>query len=113
MPSESDAESSAADLDADDLVDKIVVIGITYMTHDDVLISQEQFQGRITAYHPINGIHLELLGCREGEPYRLPPDLKQLKKAEPGEYTLRSTGEVVIDPDYTTFWTLVRPAPIQ
>jgi hypothetical protein len=90
---------------------KTVLIGLTSTTHDGVLISQEQFFGKIVGYRPTEGIELTLLGAREGQDYRLPPDLTQLHKAAPGEYRLRATGEVVIDPDYTSTWTVARAGP--
>jgi hypothetical protein len=37
-----------------------------------------------------------------------PPDQRAFKKARPGECRLRSTGEVVVDPDYTAVWTIRR-----
>jgi hypothetical protein len=37
-----------------------------------------------------------------GQRVSLPP---QLQEAEPGEYRLRATGEVVVDPDYFARWT--------
>lgn len=98
------------DEDPSDFIGKTVLIGITYMTHDDVFISQDQFFGEIVSYHPTQGIEFKLMGRREGETYRLPPDLKRLQWAEPGEYRLRATGEVVVDPDFTTSWTSVRSA---
>jgi hypothetical protein len=41
--------------------------------------------------------------------YWLPPDLRGWKPAPPGEYRLKSTGEVVVDPDYLAAWTVVQP----
>jgi hypothetical protein len=41
----------------------------------------------------------------------LPPDTRAFQKASPGEYRLKSTGEVVADPDYTAMWTLRSPPP--
>ncbi|MGB7589031.1 MAG: hypothetical protein WBM00_10020 [Solirubrobacterales bacterium] len=38
----------------------------------------------------------------------LPPDLRAFKPAEPGEYTLRPTGEVVVDPDFLSTWIAER-----
>jgi len=40
----------------------------------------------------------------------LPPDLRAFRKAEPGEYRLKSSDEVVVDPDYLASWTITRPA---
>jgi hypothetical protein len=100
-----------SDEDLDEFIGKTVLIGITYMTHDDQFISQDQFHGEIVSYQAGQGIEVRLRGQREGEIYRLPPDLKQLHWAERGEYRLRATGEVVADPDFTTSWTVVRAAP--
>jgi hypothetical protein len=36
----------------------------------------------------------------------LPTDLKAFRPAAPGEYRLRSTGEVVKNPDLLTSWTI-------
>ena len=40
------------------------------------------------------------------ETYTLPPDLRNYEPAAPGEYRLRSTGEVVADPDFISNWTI-------
>jgi len=40
----------------------------------------------------------------------LPPEPEAYEPAPPGEYRLRSTGEVVVDPDYLTTWTVGSPA---
>lgn len=58
---------------------------------------------------PGEGIALRLEGARAGETYRLPPDLRAFAPAPPGEYRLRETGEVVVDPDYTTSRTIDPP----
>ncbi len=44
------------------------------------------------------------------EPFTLPPVEEAFEPAPPGEYRLRTTGEVVVDPDFTTSWTVVPPA---
>jgi hypothetical protein len=55
------------------------------------------------------GIVVRLRGS--GEDFELPPDPSQFHEAPRGRYRLRSTGEAVIDPDYTTTWTLKEPPP--
>ena len=45
-----------------------------------------------------------------GELLTLPPDLRPFQPAPAGSYRLRSTGEVVLDPDYLATWTIRRPA---
>ena len=55
------------------------------------------------------GVTLRLEGTRSGEVYTLPPDLRAFFSARPGSYRLRGTGEVVINPDYTTTWDFTPP----
>jgi hypothetical protein len=40
----------------------------------------------------------------------LPPDLAAFRRAEPGEYRLKSSTDVVIDPDVLGSWSIVEPA---
>jgi hypothetical protein len=35
----------------------------------------------------------------------------RISEGSPGEYRLKSTGEVVADPDYMAMWTLRSPPP--
>jgi hypothetical protein len=50
------------------------------------------------------GIRLRL---RDGSAYNLPPDIRRFENALPGEYRLRSTGEVISDPDFTCTWRVL------
>ena len=81
-------------------MDSLVLVGITYLTHEEQLISQEQMHGRVVTADPEQGICLKLDGVRNGDHYWLPPDTGWFKDAAPGTYTLRSTGETVENPDY-------------
>ncbi|MBN7463153.1 hypothetical protein I3U64_23750, partial [Mycobacteroides abscessus subsp. abscessus] len=40
------------------------------------------------------------------ETFTLPPAPESFSPAAPGEYRLRSTGEVITDPDYLATWTV-------
>ena len=91
---------------AAELIGKHVLVGITRLDHTEKLISQEQFHGDVTAID--TGIHIRL---SSGLDFTLPPDLGSFFPAAPGEYRLRSTGEVVIDPDFTASWTITAPPP--
>jgi len=85
-----------------------VLVGLTYRKPDgDDLL---QFFGTVSEVHPREGIMLELEGSRAGETYRLPPDLRAFHPAPPGSYRLRQTGEMVIDPDFTSTWEITPPA---
>lgn len=88
----------------DELIGKVLLVGITYYTHDNEYIEQKQFYGTVTEAN-------ETLICftqKDGTEFTLPPDLSSTKRAPKGEYKLRSTGEVVIDPDYLATWNLNR-----
>jgi hypothetical protein len=52
------------------------------------------------------GIHVDLRNS--SDPCVLPPELRAIKPAEPGEYRLRETGEVIVDPNFVTTWTCIQ-----
>ena len=91
---------------AEALVGSLVLIGITFVGDDGA--DQEQMFGTVTDATR-KGIEIALEGSRAGETYRLPPDTRAFFPATRGEYRLRSTGEVVVDPDFTTTWSVQRP----
>jgi hypothetical protein len=39
----------------------------------------------------------------------LPPTTKPFLDAKPGDYTLKSTGEIIRNPDVTVSWTITEP----
>lgn len=92
-----------------DLQGKLVLVGMTYLTNDEQLIRQEQFHGVVVAVDRRTGIRLTLEGEREGEEQVLPPHTANFQRANRGDYRLRSTGEVVTDPDYLSSWTIYPP----
>ena len=92
------------------LVGKYVLVGVTYLDQQDKFIEQKQVHGRIMSAHEKQGFAVELEGKRKGEIFWLPPDLRPFQEAKPGEYKLRSTGEVVVDPDLLATWTVKQPS---
>ena len=90
-----------------DVLGKTMLIGITYYTHDWQPIEQKQFHGVVESAND-RGIRIRQ---PNGYVFTLPPDLNSTKPAEPGEYRLRSTGEVVENPDFLSTWNLVKPEP--
>src|SRR4051794_28836624 len=52
-----------------------------------------------------------LAGSCQCETFWLPPHLSNIVQAPPGEFRLRSSGEVVIDAGYTSIWTVHPPEP--
>jgi hypothetical protein len=93
---------------ANQLIGKHVLIGITVVEHDETFVEQRQMHGDVVRADR-EAIIVRLRGS--GEEYNLPPDPSAFHPAPPGEYRLRSTGEVVLDPDFTTTWTLTQPPP--
>lgn len=91
------------------LVGKHVLVGVTYTSKSGEFKSQDQFHGIVQKVDPKDGILLSLKGGRDGEWRWLPPDTRAFSKAPKGEYCLRSSGEVVKDPDYTSTWTIKTP----
>jgi len=90
---------------AEALIGKILLVGITYLNEQGEVIEQQQFFGRVCSAHPHQGILLALQGQREGEHYTLPPDTRSIVEAVPGEYRLYSTGEIVVNPNFTATFT--------
>jgi hypothetical protein len=86
--------------DGSQYLGKRLLVGITYENEQGEAIRQEQFHGLI-----VEAGEGEIVIKRNdtGERKSLPP---QLTPARPGEYRLRSTGEVVVDPDYLAKWVL-------
>lgn len=100
-----DADFAAA------LPGKTVLIGLTTCDHAGNVLARHQMHGIVTTASQNEGILFALRGADEGQTYRLPPDTSAFSPAQPGTYTLKSSGDVVIDPDYTAVWTIHKPAP--
>ena len=92
---------------AEKLIGATVLVGLTF--NEPTGRRQEQFYGTVMSTDSAEGITLRLEGNRLGEVYTLPPDLRSLFPARPGSYRLRETGEVLVDPDYTTTWESTPP----
>lgn len=95
---------------ATDLIGKILLVGASYFAADGTFIEQEQFYGRVICASTDEGIVLELEGNRLGEQFTLPPDTRSIYRAAASDYKLRSTGEVVVDPDFTATYNVQKHA---
>jgi hypothetical protein len=91
---------------ANAILGKILLVGLTFLNEDGSLIEQQQFFGHVQSVSQNIGIALALEGNRLGETYLLPPDTRAIKVANPAKYRLASTGEVVINPDYTVKFSI-------
>lgn len=96
---------------AANLLGATVLIGLTTCDHTGKVIARHQMHGVVTSASLEEGISFDLRGTDDGETYRLPPDTSAFVPAQPGKYTLKGSGDVVVDPDFTAVWTIHRPAP--
>jgi hypothetical protein len=96
--------------EADWLIGKIALIGITNLASDGTTVkSQGQYHGKIVRADRDAGIVIECEGVWSGKAMTLPPVTGAFHPANSGEYRLRSTGEVVEDPDVLTTWSITEP----
>jgi hypothetical protein len=87
-------------------ISQTVIVGVTYLDHVGQVDRQVQYYGGIVRINRHEGVVIRL---RSGEEKRLPPDPRAFKPAPPGEYRFRSTGEVVVNPDLMTTWSVDPP----
>ena len=87
-------------------IGKHLLVGMTYLDQRGEVSRQVQFHGIITEV-TVKGITIKRQDT--GEYFTLPPVTESLQPAPKGEYRLHATGEVVVDPDYLTTWTVNPP----
>lgn len=94
---------------AQSLLGKHVLVGITYLEADgQTVAAQVQLHGTVVSVDQKNGIEISRRGLNEGEPFWLPPATGPFEDASPGEYNLHSTGEILVNPDIISTWTVTR-----
>ena len=82
-----------------------VLVGITRIDRAGRVVEQSQFHGTVVRATVADGV---VIVNAAGKELTLPPDSRAFEPAEPGEYSLRSSDEVVVDPDYLSRW-VIRP----
>ncbi|MFB2550826.1 hypothetical protein [Ensifer soli] len=107
-PGDDEREADWDEAFAADLLESLVLVGITYCDADGTEVEVRQFHGRVVAADPRTGIAIALQGTRSGETFTLPPLLDAFEPADPGLYT-SGTGESVRDPDFIACWTVTTP----
>jgi hypothetical protein len=93
-------------------VGKYILVGLTRLDHQGNELRRQQLHGVITSATR-KGIQIELRGVYEGEKWNMPPDLRAICPAKPGNYTLHMTKEVVENPDLLSTWTITEPPPYE
>jgi hypothetical protein len=89
------------------IIGKTILVGLSFTNSEDDIIERKQFHGKIVNADRHKGISILIDG--ENEIFKLPPDLSSIEVASPGEYRLRSTGKVIINPDFISTWIIKRP----
>jgi len=92
----------------DEYVGKHLLISLTYLDNAGAVREKTQLHGVITR---INEAVIGVKRQDTGEDFTIPADLSALKVAAAGEYRLKPSGEVVVNPDYLAVWTIGEPAP--
>ena len=91
----------------DEYVGRTLLLGVTYRGPGGELRRREQLVGTIMVVDFDRGI---VVSCEpDGQNFVLPGDPSWVVPASPGEYRLRSTGQVVTDPDYLAKLTIEQP----
>ncbi|GAB6900928.1 hypothetical protein [Kineosporia succinea] len=78
-----------------------LLVGITFLDESGNITNAQQFCGRVLEVAD-GVVVVERPG--EPEPAVLPADVAAYRKAQTGRYTLRDTGEIVVDPDFLSTW---------
>ena len=92
------------DEEVEEFIGKHLLAGITYFDLVGNVDSCVQIHGIIVRINEDEGIVVRV--NNEGKEFKLPPYLPHLVRAQPGEYRLRATGEVVVNPDFAMVWNV-------
>ena len=89
----------------ENLIGKTILVGMTFYNKNDEFVEQKQSWGKIVAVNE-NTIFIKQ---KDGEEFSIPNDPSAIEPANPGEFRLRSTGEVVENPDFLSTWNITLP----
>lgn len=90
---------------AAELLGTDVLAGVTMVDYAGNVKERHQFHGQVIQASAEDGVTVR---DADGDEHWLPFDPAAYEPAEPGEYELRSTGQVVVDPTWLTKW-IVKP----
>jgi len=94
------------ELFAAELLGTDVLVGLTMLDHAGRETERRQFFGKVVRASVEDGVTLV---DSDGDEHWLPLDREAYEPAEPGEYELRSTGQVVLHPTWLTKWVVSPP----
>ena len=82
---------------------KVFLIGLTFIDNEGELIEQYQTHGIVSELTDDGLIRIKR---KDNSIFQMPYDKDTINKADKGEYRLRATKEVVIDPDFLMTWEI-------
>ena len=90
----------------DGYVGKHLLMSLTYLDGTGAMSQKVQLHGIITRINEaIIAVNLQ----DTGEEFTLPADMSALTAAPEGEYRLKPSGDIVVDPDYLVVYTIGEP----
>ncbi len=89
------------------MIGKYVLAGITYRDLEDNIENITQVHGVVLRINENKGLVINQ--CSGKGEFNLPPLLEHYEEAGEGEYNLKSTGEVVTNPDYIASYIVYPP----
>ena len=89
--------------DLEDIVGRLVLIGLTALEGESV-VERYQVHGRVALVDPARGVQIMLV--ETGRPFWLPGERDAFEAAPIGDYRLSASGEIVRNPDLFTTWAV-------
>jgi hypothetical protein len=96
-------------MERDSVIGKYVLIGITFLDDRGSVIEQFQTYGPIVLIDDNKGIVIKKTDGSGN--FSIAPDMQNLRPAPRGQYRLRSTGEIIDDPDFISTWIVEKTRP--
>jgi hypothetical protein len=100
IPTPADEEFAA------ELLGTHLLVGVTNVDHAGRVLDQRQFHGTVVRASVSEGV---IVRDSAGHEHWVPLARDAFRPADPGEYRLRSTGEVVNDVTWLSTWTVHPP----
>lgn len=85
------------------LYGKVILVGLTFIDDNHELIEQYQTYGTVTELTEDGLIRIKR---NDNSIFQMPYNEDTLNKADKGQYRLRATQEIVIDPDFLITWEI-------
>jgi hypothetical protein len=85
----------------ENIIGKLILGVVTYQNKAGEVLGYKRFHGRVISANSKKGITIK---NEDNETFDLPPDLNYFESAKPGEYRVKDSGKIVVDPDYITMW---------